>query len=195
MNHELFRHFEMELFVKRRDLPAAVRYLTDILRWSDDAKYELTDETTDRLRSIQLRTAVESLGGQFTHHYPICFRRVLTDDSLISMTSLSSEEVRDSTSAEAGRDDWFAISLITYQSPRERFCAIAGFLADSMCQLFGARVHWGKWFPQTSENVANAYPQLKEFQAVCERFDPQGVFRNRFVRDKVFGEITSSTKV
>ncbi len=170
MEHELFRHLEQELFVRRSRVILASHFLGDILKLADDSGHVLTSTTRKQLESIDAQDAVESLGGCFTHHYPICFRRVLADDTLISMASGSDE-------------DWFAISLITYAEPRDDFFQVARFLAETMIPLFDARLHWGKWCPVTAKHIERQYPELSKFRTICRRFDPNGVFRNAFISD------------
>jgi FAD/FMN-containing dehydrogenase len=174
MRHELFHHFEMELFVQRSQIVEATQFLTDILRVADDAAYPLSAVTQTQLESMGLLNQLNAIRGTFTHHYPICFRRVLPDDTLMSMTSGSLE-------------DWYSISLITYVEPRDDFRAVASFLAKGFFERFQARIHWGKWFPHTAREVEQLYPRLAEFQAVCRRYDPKGVFQNPFVRE-TFGD-------
>jgi hypothetical protein len=111
---------------------------------------------------------LEALAGSFTHHYPICFRRVLADDTMLSMASAADES-------------WYAISFITYVEPRDKFYGMADFLAQSMAALFRARPHWGKYFPLTGQAVEHLYPELATFRALCRRVDPGGVFRNTFL--------------
>src|SRR5207253_2566017 len=106
-----------------------------------------------------------ALRGTFTFHYPVTFRRVLPDDTLISMTADAAEP-------------YYAISFITYVEPRDAFYQLASFLADSMTALFEARLHWGKYFPPG--HVPRDYPNLAEFREVCRRTDPHGVFCNEF---------------
>jgi xylitol oxidase len=96
----------------------------------------------------------------------------MPDDTLISMASGESE-------------DWYAISFITYLEPRDEFFALATFLSNSMFELFEARIHWGKWFPQSSKQVSQVYPKIGTFRDVCSEYDPKGVFRNSFVEDKL----------
>ena len=172
MEHELFRHLELEVFVVRSRLVEAAGFVEDILRLADDASYQLPTKTHEKLQTAGLLDSLAPIKGTFTHHYPITFRRILPDDTLISMASGSVE-------------DCYAISLITYVEPREEFFSLATFLSNSMCELFHARIHWGKWFPQTGEQVNQLYPQLDEFRDVCYRFDPNGVFRNEFVVEKL----------
>jgi FAD/FMN-containing dehydrogenase len=172
MKHELFRHFELEAFVPRSSVIAASHFITDILQLADDATHKLTEPTTLLLSENGLDASAQTLGGTFTHHYPICFRRVLPDATLLSMTAGAIE-------------DWYAISFITYVQPRDDFQAVAEFLARSLFVLFQARIHWGKWFPLGHTEVAQQYPRLAEFVAIRDRDDPKGVFRNQFIADKL----------
>ncbi len=117
MEHELFQHLEIELFVPARHLRAAAAFVREVV-----AVFAGTATGADE----ELR----QWRGSFTHHYAITFRRVLPDDTLISMAS--------------GREEpYYAISFITYSWPREPFCALALFLARSMTRLYAARLHWG----------------------------------------------------
>lgn len=172
MEHELFRHLEMELFVRRPQLVEATRYVTDILRLADDPAHELSRPTLALLADMEGGDGVQQLAGCHTHHYPICFRRVQPDDTLLSMAS-------------GGAEDWYAISLITYVEPRDRFYRLATFLAVTTHHLFGARIHWGKWFPLDGDLVAQQYPHLADFREVCGRHDPRGVFRNDFLSQRL----------
>ena len=171
MEHELFRHLEIELFVPAARLAAATRFVTEVLQIADGQRAAPSPEVLATLTDGGRLDALERLRGTFSHHYPICFRRVLPDDALISMSAPGN-----ASDAQA----WYAISLITYVQPREPFFAVGRFLAESAADLFGARPHWGKWFPLTAAEVELAYPRLGEFRAVCERFDPRGTFRNDF---------------
>src|SRR5262249_39537091 len=112
--------------------------------------------------------------GTFTYHYPVTFRRVLPDDTLIAMTG-------------GAQTPWYALSFITYAEPRDDFFAFASFLARSMTRLFQARLHWGKYFPLSGGDVESAYPRLPEFLALCRQVDPRGVFRNPFTERVLFG--------
>nr|WP_091187167.1 FAD-binding protein [Microbacterium humi] len=50
-----------------------------------------------------------------------------------------------------------------------------------------ARPHWGKLFMADAVALREAYPRLDDFRALADRYDPQHVFRNRFL-DAVFGD-------
>lgn len=173
MRHDLFRHLEMEVFVTRERLREALAFVGEVLRVADDGCHEPSVAARSRIDSLRAGAALDALRGSFVHHYPICVRRVRPDDTLISMSSCSGMADR----------DWYAISLITLTEPREPFERVAAFLAETMTPLFGARLHWGKWFPA---GVEGHYPGMEAFKGICEEFDPQGVFRNRFLRRTVF---------
>ena len=172
MKHELFRHLELEAFVLRSHVIEAASFVKDILQYADNANHQLSKSTNQKIEKAHLAESLSSIKGCFTHHYPICFRRVMPDDTLISMASGESE-------------DWYAISFITYLEPRDEFFALATFLSNSMFELFEARIHWGKWFPQSSKQVSQVYPKIDTFRDVCSEYDPKGVFRNSFVEDKL----------
>lgn len=172
MEHELFRHVEMEIFVPARHLPQAAAFIRRIVDTFDGSASQPDDMLA--LRQIGLEDELLHYRGTFTHHYPITFRRVLPDDCALSMTSDSDEP-------------FYAISFITYVEPREPFLAMASFLARGMTQLFQARLHWGKYFPLERADIEHLYPAMPEFRALCERVDPNGVFRNRFAERVLFG--------
>ena len=177
MRHDLFRHLEMEVFVPREHLAAAVDFVGEVLRAADDEDHELSPAVRSEVDSLGAGAALEGLRGSFVHHYPICVRRVRPDDTLISMASCHGME----------EQDWYAISLITLTEPRDSFLRVAAFLAEAMSSLYGARLHWGKWFPLDTGPVARCYPELVAFREACDEFDPRGVFRNEFARRTLVG--------
>lgn len=176
MRHDLFRHLEMEVFVPREHLEPALNLVSEVLRAADNADHEVSDGVRDRIRTLDMEDGLEDMRGSYSHHYPICVRRVQPDDTLISMAAWRGME----------EQDWYAISLITFAEPRLAFQNVARFLARMMASLFGARLHWGKWFPLDANDVEHSYPAMREFRVACEVFDPQGVFRNRFLRKTLF---------
>lgn len=171
MEHELFRHIEIELFVRRSMLPTALEFVrTAIYRFAgEDAPWPA--ETAEALQDWGHGDDLESGQEVYTHHYPVCVRRVLPDATLLSMTS-------------GGDEDYYAISLISYQLPADRagFFRFADFLAHSMAALFQARCHWGKLCPHSRAEIERLYPRLAEFRAVQATLDPQGVFGNDWTR-------------
>jgi FAD/FMN-containing dehydrogenase len=174
MEHELFRHMEIEIFVRRSQLAAATDHLQQVLRYFGGEAVPLPLGAGHHEGSIPLLTG-EGMAGRYLHHYAICIRKVLPDDTLISMAS-------------GGEEPYYAISLITYARPGERagFLICAEFLAHSMAALYGGRPHWGKFCPLDAAEVQRLYPQLPRFTAICREQDPAGVFRNSWLSETLF---------
>jgi hypothetical protein len=101
----------------------------------------------------------------------------LPDDTLISMSSGHNEAS-------------YAISLISYARPDERdgFFRFAEVLTAVLVRQFDARPHWGKHCPLTADQAERLYPRLGDFRAICCRLDAQGVFRNPWTAQVLFGE-------
>ena len=182
MEHELFRHLEMELFVQRSQLEESLEFAREVLTFCDGESNVLSPNFQNSIDEFDLAEDLKQLQGTFTHHYPICIRRIQSDDTLISMASPAAHEESDLTR----REDWYAISLITYVEPREEFFEVARFLAISMTKMFSARVHWGKHCPLDHSEIEAVYPNLEKFREIVEQFDPEGNFRNEFV-DRALG--------
>src|SRR5262249_14532694 len=149
MEHELFKHLEMELFVPKRHLQDAASFIRPVLEVFDGTIASPPGAVASWLKSIGMLDELLEMRETFTHHYPITFRRVLPDDALISMSGGASEP-------------YYAISFITYSEPRDSFLQLASFLARSMTRLFEARLHWGKFFPPDNLELERLYPHLPE---------------------------------
>ena len=177
MRHDLFRHLEMEVFVPRDRLREALDLVTEVLRAADDAAHAPSVGVRETIEALGEGEVLERIRGSWSPHYPVCVRRLRPDDTLISMASRHG----------IGEGDWYAISLITLAEPRTDFQEVARLLAVVMTARFGARLHWGKWFPLDGSRVEGVYPGLEAFRAVCDEHDPDGVFRNAFVTKVLFG--------
>lgn len=150
MQHERFRHIEVELFVPKQHLEASIK------------------------TARELMTCYASKGGavKYTHHYPICVRRVLPDETLVSPAS-------------GGDQPWYTLSFISYARPAERqgFEAFATELVQAMGEKYGARPHWGKFCPIGSESIAKLYPQWEEFTSLVRTDGGASAFTNAWLRD------------
>ncbi len=175
MKHELFRHIECEIFVKRSRLVEAVRYVIGLLKHFDGDPAAIDRKFRDELSASSILHELDERCGSYTHHYPICIRRVLHDDTFLSMANDTLE-------------DSYAISFISYERPsqRESFLAFAEILTKTMAKLFDGRPHWGKICPLTSAEVRRLYPECPRFRAIAGRFDPVGVFQNEWLRRTLF---------
>ena len=159
MHHELFRHVEMELFVPESRLRDAFAGIQELV--------QIAGEGATRFKALEplspkLKEEAWKLRGSYTLHYPLFVRRVLTDDTLVSMAS----------AAKDPEQAWYSISLFSYRKVDEDFARFAGTVARCMIELAGARLHWGKYFPIPLEAAATRYPRFGEFEQICLRFDP-----------------------
>jgi len=51
---------------------------------------------------------------------------------------------------------------------------------------FHVRPHWGKLFTVSPTDLHARYARLPEFVEICNKYDPQGKFRNAFLKTNVF---------
>jgi FAD/FMN-containing dehydrogenase len=168
MRHDLYRHVEMELFVPARHLTHAAAFVEWVLRWCGGESAPMPDDLLLDDFGANVPAQIELLKSTYVHDYPITFREVLRDDTLISMTS------GDESPA------WYAISLITYQRDTAGFLTMAAFTAAAMASAYRARPHWGKICPLDTQTIAALYPALPQFRAHCASVDPEQVFVNDF---------------
>jgi FAD/FMN-containing dehydrogenase len=179
MQHELFRHIEIEVFVTRARLSDAIAYVVWLLRYLRGESVDPPSPVRERLQSSAHWQAIQSLQGRYLHHYPICIRKVLPDDTLISMSAGCSEPS-------------YALSFISYARPsrRKSFFDFARILAGTMAVLFDARPHWGKVCPLPPEELVRLYPGLRDFAAIHKQIDPADAFANEWVRGILAGAIS-----
>jgi FAD/FMN-containing dehydrogenase len=168
MRHDLYRHVEMELFVPARHVAHASALIEWVVRRYDGETVPLPERLNHDDFGPEATTALASLTGTYTLDHVITFRRVLRDDTLISMTSGDESDV------------WYAISLITYRRDIAAFLKMTRFLAVAMASAYGARPHWGKLFPLDAASLSVLYPALPRFRAHCVSIDPDGSFVNDF---------------
>lgn len=179
MQHQRFRHVEIEMFVTRGRLAEAVTYVVWLLRHLGGETSELDVSLRAQLKASGVWQDVQRQRGSYVHHYPICIRKVLPDDTLISMAS--GDEVR------------YALSFISYAHPKRRddFFRFANLLARTTAILFEARPHWGKLVPLDADEIAALYPRLEKFGEIVDIFDAQGVFGNAWT-DSLFRKKAAS---
>ena len=170
MEHELFRHIEIELFVQRSKLQEATEFLTRVLEHSAGSDQTTCIANDHRWDQLACQSDLQTLHGCYVHRYPICYRRIKNDDVLISMAAASEES----------QEDWYAISLISYQNPNDRdgFFLFADFIANAFAGLFRGRCHWGKHNPLDKPANEKLYPKLDEFRGIVKRFDGESKFQN-----------------
>lgn len=175
MEHELFRHVEIELFVRRSKLDEAIKFVKELVHYFDGDRNALSSATATRLEQLGLLHPTDI--ATYTHCYPICVRRILPDDTLLSMASSEDE-------------DSYSISFNCYarHSEQQGFNRFSEVLTHAMVSLFDARPHWGKICPMDAEMAKSVYPHLAEFQRISTQFDPAARFRNDWISRLLFSE-------
>jgi hypothetical protein len=168
MRHDLFRHEEMEIFVRERDLARALRFAQAAVGFFAGDSAGFPDEFNDAIETSGLAPTLAEKKRSYVLHYPVYCRRVLPEDTLMSMAS--------------GDEPWFSVSFFTYDPPhkREPYYALCLFIAQTLRQLVEVRLHWGKHFPLRYPESAASYPRFEEFRSICMAHDPNGVLRNAF---------------
>lgn len=171
MRHDLFQHLEMEVFVPSGNLTPAVKMVQSVVSVFAGFSDAVPGNVAEQLGDIGKLDELKQMKGSYTHHYPIFFRHILRDDTMISMTS-------------GPQESYHSISFFTYLAPesREHFYRFARFMALCLVQLFQARLHWGKYYPLDFSETENQYPELEKFRALCQQVDAKGVFQNNFTR-------------
>jgi len=180
MEHELFRHVEIEVFVKLSKLDDSIRFVRELVSYFDGDSNVLSSATVVRLEQLGLLDPTDV--ATYTHRYPICIRRILPDDTLISMASSDDE-------------DSYSISFNCYAraSELQGFNRFSEVLTRTMASLFEARPHWGKVCSMDAASVKSVYPHLAEFQRASTEFDPNARFRNNWVSRLLFAESPRKT--
>ncbi len=104
-----------------------------------------------------------------THHadvaWPLEYREVAADDAWLSPAH--------------GRD---VVAISAHQGaelPHEAFFANV----ERVFRSFGGRPHWGKIHSLTATELAPLYPRFGDFVALVRRLDPEGRFRNPYLRE------------
>lgn len=79
-------------------------------------------------------------------------------------------------------------SLALHFAFKPDWAALAPILPtiEEALRPFKARPHWGKLFTMPGAEVKALYPRLGDFRALAQRLDPDGKFRNAFIREYVF---------
>jgi hypothetical protein len=201
MEHELFRHIELELFVQKSQLGAAMQFLKHTLVAAAGSTHLEDHDFQHQIAILGNAERLRQITGTYCHHYPICVRKILVDDTLISMASPSGQTSvqtrNEHQSMQLANEAWYSITLSNFEAlkSRQAFESLCGFLTQSMSQLFGARPHWGKLCPLTPSELKDLYPRFNEFRQICWHYDPSRAFRNRWA-DELLGpaNVSSETK-
>lgn len=167
LEHHLFRHIETEVFVPMDRLPLALEILTQATSTFAGDDGALSEQVTEILREDGSLKSLLRQRGSYRHHYLFVFRRVLPEDTMISMAS--------------GEQIWYSLSVFSYSRKLDSYENYCLWLAGVLNRVVGARLHWGKHCPLDHTALAPRYPELERFKELCLAHDPKGAFRNQHV--------------
>ena len=175
--HDLYRHVEMEVFVPVRHIEAAlelVRHLTTVFARGGPSPDALPEDVRQTLAELPgMMESLRAKRGSFTYHYVINCRLVQPETALIAMS--------------AGDEAYYSVSFFTFRTAgNESYYDYCQIMADCLVTLYGARLHWAKYFPlRYREGARRMYPQdrLAAFRDACRRYDPHGMFRNAYATE------------
>jgi len=124
-----------------------------------------------RQHAIDAIVAVERLRDLVSPHLLISEIRTIAGDNLWMSPCYKQACV---TIHFTWKQDWPAVSKVLPVIEKE-------------LDPFKARPHWGKLFTTPQSQLKTIYEKLPDFVALCNRFDPQGKFRNKFLERNIFG--------
>jgi len=165
-------------------------FLRELIDSLGHPKAEVSKSFKQRLVEADKFSDWEEARGNYCHHYPICVRKILGDQTLISMASeifpgTDSGIFETSAATQSDSTAWYSVSLISYQHPgqRESFRRFAKILAACVVQHFDARLHWGKYFPLSVFLARKHYPAMERFCRLRRVYDPNGRFLNAWTSE------------
>jgi xylitol oxidase len=123
-----------------------------------------------RQHAVEAILAVERLREQVSPHLLISEIRAIAADELWLSPCYEQPCV---TIHFTWKQDWPAV--------RKLLPVIEKELAP-----FRARPHWGKLFTTSAAELKDIYKKMPEFVELCRKYDPQGKFRNEYLKKNIF---------
>jgi xylitol oxidase len=123
-----------------------------------------------RHRAVDAIRALYGIGEQIARALQISEIRTVAADSLWMSTA-------------QGRD---SVTLHFTWTDSDPDVAAAMPIVEAALDRFGPRPHWGKMHTRTPQQVATEFERVGDFRDLCRRHDPDGKFRNDYLRRYVF---------
>jgi xylitol oxidase len=122
-----------------------------------------------RRHAVAALAAVRELASKISPLLQVCEVRTIAEDSLWLSSAFA-------TDAVGLHFTWF-----------KKQAEVEAFLPELEAALaeFDARPHWGKVFTADRAALERVYPRLDDFRSLAARLDPNRVFVNEFLAEKV----------
>ena len=130
-----------------------------------------TEYFVPRAHAVDAILAIERLRDKVSPHLLISEIRTIAPDDLWLSMAYQRESVALHFTWEP---DWKNVEQVLP-------------LIEQALQPYSYRPHWGKLFTMSGEELRRRYERMPDFVALAKKFDPQGKFRNDFLRRNVFG--------
>jgi xylitol oxidase len=114
--------------------------------------------------------ALYGIGGRIARALQISEIRTVAEDRLWMSTAY-------------GRD---SVALHFTWTDDDADVAAAMPVVEAALDGVAPRPHWGKMHARTAEQVTGRYERIGDFRDLCRRHDPDGKFRNDYLRRYVF---------
>lgn len=114
--------------------------------------------------------AVETLRDQITPHLFVTELRTVAADELWMSTAYRRPSM---TIHFTWKPEWEAVRPILPQ-------------IEAKLKPFAVRPHWAKLFTLEPASIEEQYVRLAEFKALAQRYDPEGKFRNQYLRTNLY---------
>jgi xylitol oxidase len=125
----------------------------------------------DAVPALEALRSLGSLGSAIVPLLLVCEVRTIAADELW----LSPHQGRDTV----------AIHFTWLRQPAEVEVALRDI--EAALAPFDARPHWGKVFTAGAADITPLYPRMDDFRSLRDRLDPNGVFVNDWLRQRVLG--------
>lgn len=116
--------------------------------------------------------AIAGIGPKLSH--------LLRDGIMSEIRSVASDDLWLSPFAE----DSLALHFSWWNDPAAVDEALS--LVEAALEPFEPRPHWGKLHTLSARTIRSRYPRFGDFVALADRYDPEGRFRNDYLRE-LFG--------
>jgi len=146
-------------FNDRSDLALTMKFLFQYQEIEYSVALKDTIEVFNELRELFNNNKELAVNG------PVTVRTVREDD-----TWLSPQYKRDA-----------ALFSLTVMSNNDKFNLVSHEV-EKIFTKYGGRPHWAKTFYKSNKELEEIYPKMNEFKKIREKFDPDGIFVNDYVK-------------
>ena len=129
-----------------------------------------TEYFIPRQHAVEAILAMQRLGKQFGPHLFITEIRTIAADSFWMSPCRNQDSV---TIHFTWKQEWDAVSKLLP-------------LIEKELRPFNPRPHWGKLFTMSAAELQSTYEKLEEFKKLVAHYDPNGKFRNAFLKRNLY---------